>query len=55
VQNVVPGQADVVKDLAELGVQVGGLRLVGLRAGQAHVAGAVDRDPVVRHGEILGR
>ena len=54
VEHVVLGEADVVEQLLQLVVQPVGLVVVGRRVGEVDVAVAVDGDPVVRLGEVLG-
>src|SRR5215472_2758936 len=53
VQHMVRGQADVIEDLLQLGVQIRSLALAGLVAGQVDLAVAVYRDPVFWPWQVL--
>ena len=53
-EHVVLGHADVVQDLLQLFVEALGLLVVCCRVGQVHGALAVERDPVLGPGEVLG-
>ena len=51
---MVLGHADVVQELLELVVEAVGLLVVGRLVGEVDVAVAVDRDPVLGQGQVLG-